>query len=45
MKTTVQWTGEEETHICCDKRLKLEGANANCCYCHPHKDCEFSHAD
>lgn len=34
--------GEEGTHSCCNARLKKEGGKAMCCYCNPHKDCEFT---
>ena len=34
--------GEENTHCCCDKRLKEEGGQARCCYCNPHNDCKLN---
>jgi hypothetical protein len=30
-----------ETHTVCKNRLKKEGGKAKCCYCSPHKDCDF----
>src|SRR3990167_10269088 len=38
---TKDTTGGEETHSACQKRIKAEGGKARCCYCVPHKDCEF----
>lgn len=38
---TKDTTGGEETHSACLKRIREEGGKARCCYCVPHKDCEF----
>lgn len=33
--------GEEGTHSVCNARLAAEGGKSRCCYCRPHKGCDF----